>query len=93
MEINLNREDFLNAIKIVEKITAQKGIQPILSNILIETTSQDRVRFCATDLNLSISYKIPASVIEEGSITLNARKISEIVSKISSVEVNLKTTA
>ena len=91
MEIILNREDFLNAIKVVEKITAQKSIQPILSNILIETISNDKVEFSATDLNLSINYKISAKVVEEGKTTVNARKISEIVSRLSSTDVSLKT--
>ena len=88
MEIVLNKEDFSNGIKIVEKITAQKAIQPILSNILIETIASDRVRFCATDLNLAINYKTSAEVIKEGSITLSAKKISEIVSKLSSTDLS-----
>ncbi len=91
MEIVLNKEDFSNGIKIVEKITSQKAIQPILSNILIETVTSDRIKFCATDLNLAINYKTSAEVIGEGSITLSAKKISEIVSKLSSTEVTLKT--
>ena len=91
MEIVLNKEDFSNGIKIVEKVTSQKAIQPILSNILIETVSSDRIRFCATDLNLAINYKTQAEVIKDGSITLSAKKISEIVSKLSSSEVSLKT--
>ncbi len=91
MEIVLNKEDFSNGIKIVEKITAQKAIQPILSNILIETVSNDRVRFAATDLNLAIDYKAPAMVEQQGAITLSAKKISEIVSKLSSVQISLKT--
>lgn len=91
MEIVLNKEDFSNGIKIVEKITSQKAIQPILSNILIETVSNDRVRFCATDLNLAINYKTSAEVIGDGAITLSAKKISEIVSKLSSTEITLKT--
>ena len=91
MEIVLNKEDFSNGIKVVEKITAQKAIQPILSNILIETISSDRVRFCATDLNLAINYKIQGEVIADGAITIGAKKISEIVSRISSSQVTLKT--
>ena len=91
VEIVLNKEDFSKGIKIVEKVTSQKAIQPILSNILIETVSSDRIRFCATDLNLAINYKIQAEVIKDGSTTLSAKKISEIVSKLSSSEVNLKT--
>ena len=90
VEIILNKEDFSNGIKIVEKVTSQKAIQPILSNILIETVSSDRIRFCATDLNLAINYKTKAQVEKEGSITLSARKISEIVSKLSSSEIILK---
>ena len=91
MEITLNREDFSNAIKIVEKITSQKAMQPILSNILIETVSSDRVKFCATDLNLAINFKTSAQVISEGSITLSAKKLSELVSRLSSTEISLAT--
>ena len=91
MEITLNREDFSNAIKIVEKITSQKAMQPILSNILIETVSLDRVKFCATDLNLAINFKTSAQVISEGSITLSAKKLSELVSRLSSTEISLAT--
>lgn len=91
MEIILNAEEFSNGIKIVEKITAQKAVQPILSNILIETTTSDRVKFCATDLNLAINCKLAAQVVSEGKITLSAKKISEIVSRLSTSEISLKT--
>lgn len=91
MEIVLNKEDFSNGIKIVEKVTAQKAIQPILSNILIETISSDRIRFCATDLSLAINYKIQGEVLKEGAVTISAKKISEIVSRLSSSQVTLKT--
>ncbi len=90
MEIILNKEDFSNGIKIVEKVTSQKAIQPILSNILIETVSNDRIRFCATDLNLAINYKTNAEVVSNGAITLSAKKISEIVSRLSSSDISLK---
>ena len=90
VEIVLNKEDFSNGIKIVEKITSQKGNQPILSNILIETVSSDRVKFCATDSNLAINYKTSVQVEKEGAITISAKKLSEIVSKLSSTEVSLK---
>jgi len=92
VEIVLNKEDFSNGIKIVEKITSQKPTQPILSNILIESIASDRIKFCATDsnMNLSINYKTSAQVETSGAITLSAKKLSEIVSKLSSTEVTLK---
>lgn len=79
MKITIKREDFLNSIKLVEKICAPKGV---LSNILIETISNDRVRFYATDMNLSIAATTQADVSEGGAITLPAKKISEIVLKL-----------
>ncbi len=91
MEITLNKEEFSSGIKIVEKITAQKALQPILSNILIEAVSSDRIKFCATDLNLAISYKTSAEITGSGAITLSAKKISEIVSKLSSTDISIKT--
>lgn len=89
MEIILSKEDLLNGIKVVEKITAQKSAQPVLSNILIETLTSDRVRFCATDLNLSISHKIKAQVEKEGKITLSAKRLGEITSKLDNKPITL----
>lgn len=89
MEIILSKEELLNGIKVVEKITAQKGTQPVLSNILIETVSSDRVKFCATDLNLSISHKVKAQVAKEGKITLSAKRLGEITTKLDNKPITL----
>lgn len=89
MEIILEKEDFLNGIKIVEKITSQKGVQPVLANILIETVSGDRIKFCATDLNQAISFKTKAEVVAEGKITLNAKKLGEIIVRLEEKPIKL----
>lgn len=90
MEIILNKEDFLNGIKVVKNITSSKGVQPVLSNILIETISNDRVMFQGTDLNLAISFKLKAEVLSEGKITLSAKTLEEIVNKLPDKPVVLK---
>lgn len=90
MEIILNKEDFLNGIKVVKNITSSKGVQPILSNILIETVSSDRVMFLGTDLNLGISFKLKAEVVSEGKITLSAKTLEEIVNKLPDKPIVLK---
>lgn len=90
MEIVLNKEEFLNGIKVVKNITSSKGVQPVLSNILIETISNDRVRFLATDLNLSISFKLKAEVTSEGKITLSAKTLEEITNKLPDKPIVLK---
>lgn len=89
MEIILSKEDFLNGIKVVKNITSTKAVQPILSNILIESVSSDRIMFLATDLNLAISYKMNAEVISEGKITINAKIVEEIVNRLPDKPIKL----
>ncbi len=89
MEIILNKEDFLNSVRVVEKITSLKGIQPVLGNILIETLANDRIRFCATDLVQSISLKTKAEVKKEGRVTINPKKLMEILPRLENSPVSL----
>ena len=81
MLFTIDKESLLNRIRTVEKITVQRGIQPVLSNILFETEGNN-LKLSATDLDISITTKTTASVQEEGKITLPAKKIFEIVSKL-----------
>ncbi len=81
MEVILDKSSLLNSIKIVEKITAQKGVNPVLSNILFETNG-DEIKLSATDLSLTITTNMKAQIEKQGAITLNAKKLSEIISKL-----------
>ena len=78
------------AIEFSDLLEIAKGVQPVLSNILIETISNDRVRFLATDLNLSISIKLKAEVVSEGRITLSAKTLEEITNKLPDKPIVLK---
>ncbi len=83
MEFTIEKESLLTNLKIVEKTTVARGIQPVLSNILINASSDNFITFSATDLDISIMSKTIASVQTPGKITLPAKKLSEIVSKLS----------
>lgn len=87
MEFTIEKELLSTNLKIVEKTTVARGIQPVLSNILIEATLDNYIKFSATDLDINIVSKTVASVKEEGKITLPAKKLSEIASKISNKPV------
>lgn len=82
MNFVIEKEILLNKIRIVEKITAQRGNQPILSNVLIETISSNEIKIYSTDNDMSIETKAIASVKKEGKITLPAKKLFEIISKM-----------
>ena len=87
MEFTIEKESLLTNLKIVEKTTVTRGIQPVLSNILIEASSDNYIIFSATDLDINITTKTVASVKVPGKITLPAKKLSEIASRLSNKPV------
>lgn len=87
MEFTIEKELLSTNLKIVEKTTVARGIQPVLSNILIEAAEDNYIKFSATDLDINIVAKTVASVKTEGKITLPAKKLSEIASKLSNKPV------
>ena len=90
MEFVIKKEDLFNGIKIVERATAMKGLQPVLANILIETIDKSTIKLTATDLDLTVIANVQAQVAEEGKITLPAKTLSEIVSRLSEGLINFK---
>lgn len=90
MEFLIKKEDLFNGIKIVERATAMKGLQPVLANILIETIDKSTIKLSATDLDLTVIATVQAQIKEEGKITLPAKKLSEIVSRLSDCLINFK---
>ncbi len=88
MLFTIDKESLLNKIKTVEKVAVPRGIQPVLANILLETEG-NKIKFTATDLDMTIITKTTAAVKEEGKITLPARTLFEIVSKLQDKPIEL----
>ena len=74
MKFVIGKDDLLNGIRIVERATVVKGLQPVLANILIETITDNQIKLTATDFDLSITTLINAQVEEQGKFTLPAKK-------------------
>lgn len=91
MKFVIRKEDLYNGIKIVERATSQKAVQPVLYNILIETLDNNSIRLTATDLVLTVITSVDAQIVEPGKITLPAKKLNEIVSKLGNDLVTFET--
>jgi len=90
MKIKTTKENLLSGIQIVQNIVSSRATLPILSNILIETKSET-LRLNATDLDIGISCEIPVSILEEGAITIPAKKLSDIVRELPQGDVTIIT--
>ncbi len=82
MKFVVKKEDLYNGIKIVERATSMKALQPVLLNILIETIDKSTIKLVATDLDFTVIANVDAQVEEEGKITLPSKTLNEIVSKL-----------
>ena len=92
MRFVAGKDDLLNGIRIVERATVVKGLQPVLANVLIETIGNSQIKLTATDFDVSITTVIDAQIEEEGKITLPAKKLGEIIARLQDelikIEVN-----
>ena len=83
MKINTTKDELLRGIQTVQNAVSNKNTLPILSHILLEA-KKSGIFLTATDLEIGISMKVPGEVIEEGAITVPARKFSEIIKEFPS---------
>jgi DNA polymerase-3 subunit beta len=86
MKLKVPKTILDKAIKAVSKAVPSKGVQPILNNILLEN-SNGHLKLNATDLDFTIEAIIPSTNEIEGSITISARKLEEVVSKLEEDDV------
>lgn len=94
LSFQVEKEIIYNGLKIVERATAQKGLQPVLANVLFETIDKNTIKLSATDFDLAITTTIEAQVSSEGAITLPAKKIIDIISRLNDgvIDFNLNGT-
>lgn len=89
MKVVLNRADLLKGISTVQSAVAAKNTMPILANVLLEA-KEKKLEFVATDLDMGIRCSVQAEVVEKGSITINAKKLSDIVRELPEASVDLE---
>jgi DNA polymerase-3 subunit beta len=88
MELVVRKNDLLRELQLFQGIVERKNTIPILANVLMEA-KDDEVRFLATDLEVALRSKCPASVTKGGSLTLPAKKLYEIVKSLPETDIRI----
>ena len=89
MEFTAKKSDLLRELDLAQGVVEKKTTIPILSNLLLEATNGS-IRLSATDLELGILSKCPANVKKEGSGTVPARRLVDIVRSLPEADVKLR---
>lgn len=89
MNIKINRDTLLKPLSAVSGIVERRHTLPILSNLLVEATT-DRLVLTATDLEMQISLAVETNVGGELATTISAKKLLDICRSLpESAEINL----
>ncbi len=88
MGIVVERQLLMNGLSLVQGIVERRNTVPILGHVLIEPEAQS-IRLAATDLEVGISTQVPCKSGKEKSLTLNARKLFEIVRETEGEEFSI----
>ena len=85
MKLVCSQAELNTALQLVSRAVASRPTHPVLANVLLTADAgTDRLSLTGFDLNLGIQTSLPASVDSSGAVTLPARLLGEIVSKLSS---------
>ncbi|MDA3792678.1 MAG: DNA polymerase III subunit beta [Elusimicrobia bacterium] len=89
MKLNLKTDEVLNVLSKVLPAASTRSTLPSLSHFLFEA-KDDKLKIYATDLEIGIETTIPVDVEKEGTTTIPAKRLYNIVSVIDSETITLK---
>lgn len=82
MRLSCQQEDLHRGLSAVARAIPVRSTLPITQHVLLEADG-DRITLSATDAEtIAITYQIPASVPESGSITLPSRLLSDFIATL-----------
>lgn len=85
MKVVCSQSELNSALQLVSRAVATRPTHPVLANVLLTADAgSNRLSLTGFDLSLGIQTSLTASVETSGAITLPARLLGEIVSRLSS---------
>lgn len=78
MKIHCSKEDLAQGVQTIQSALSARTTLPILLNFLLETENR-KVKVVSTDLEMGVKHYIGAEVESDGSITIPAKKFSDIL--------------
>jgi DNA polymerase-3 subunit beta len=88
MKVTILQENLARGLGIVSRAVSPRSTLPVLANILI-ATDEGRLRLSATNLEMGITCWIAARIEDEGSTTVPARTLADLVNTLPGDQVAL----
>ncbi len=88
MKASVSQQHLAHGLNTVLRAVSPRSTLPVLANVLL-ATDEGRLRLSATNLELGISSWIGAKIEDEGSITVPARTLADLVNTLPTEHVFL----
>lgn len=89
MEFSIQRSVLLEGIQKTLSIVEKRTTFPILNNVLVQTQT-DQIRITATDREVGLTATYPATIVNQGEITVGARKLFEMIREIDGEKIHVQ---
>jgi DNA polymerase-3 subunit beta len=89
MKVSCLQENLAKGLGIVGRAVSTRSTLPVLANVLL-STEDGRLKLSATNLEIVITCWIGAKVEEDGSITVPARTLNDLVNTLPQEQVDLQ---
>lgn len=89
MKLTATHDNLRTGLSIISGAVPTRTTVPILSNVRLEAVA-DGLILSATDLDTTVSHRIPAEVETEGTLTVPAKKLQHFVAELPAAPVRLK---
>ena len=89
MRLSILQENLSEGLSIVGRAILPHSMLSILSNILL-STDEDQLKLTATNLEISVSCWLDAQIKDNGSITLPAYLLTNLINLMPSEQINLE---
>lgn len=88
MEFVIKQSVLKEELGFVQGIVEKKSTIPVLSNILIESVDDNKIRIVGTDLDVTIRCEAEAQIKQTGAMCIQARKLFDIVRLLEDSDVH-----
>ena len=90
VELVIARDELFKALQTIQGVVeSRSSAMPMLQNALVETEGDKSIRLSGTNLDIGMRGVFEAEVGKPGKVTLNARRLLDIVQELPESEVRL----
>jgi DNA polymerase-3 subunit beta len=88
MELTVGKADLQKELQLCQGVVEKRSTIPILSNVLLKA-ADGKLQVAATDLDVTILTSCPAKITTPGGVTLEARRLFDIVRSLPDDDVHI----